>query len=598
MRGFAHTLYMFLFDLSHSKNYNDTIRMKKYLGVFLLFVFAIVVAPFCMDTTTSVYAAEGTDTEFSERVKYFSTSSETGIFIMKDYIVTDDTEHYKGVVDIPVSGVLGRSKIFKYESVRETAKNDGSTEMSQTSLLLVHNSGVYTTQRMANFTLAKTAPVGKYGIRVTAYNYDEVTGLYSVAEDDGKPITTIYYIVHGEELSYIHFNGYIIDDKPVNLSTYDVRARGNGLRKTIRINLSVNAGAVYIEGTDTAICGNTVVGNLALNTVVGASNIYMEVQNSRGQVLNWNVISTLDKSVSVVDGMINISLPSSLATGTYVVKVWHSSNPSIYASFIIENGGGYVASGNAMGVMGSVMLVFGILLAISGGVLFFWPKVKNYLQESVADRQERLRFKKAGIDDKKAKEQVSRTAYENVKAITKELEESESLSEQKRKELLEQRNAEYKRTKTGGFLQKLHENRMKREYARDSGMSMDDFKEAEAKQKEVEDAKKRGLSALRNDGEGEEGGDATKEMMTQQQVDEVEAVAKAEEASRHAEMATGAQFELLDSVKNEAEYRESRGEERPDLQEVVKTHEAAKEEVEKEAGTGLLDRIRKFTGDE
>ena len=568
--------------------------MKKHLGSLLLLVLAFIVAPFCMYSAKPVKAMN-TDLTVIDDLEFniANTFGEIGIFILKSSVVSDN-ETYDGTVAVTsASGALSRYNRFKYQTVCETPKEGGGTEWSKTNFLYIDKSEESEQpigEDKVNYHLIKTAPVGKYGISVTAYNRDDETGAYFEAYEGDQVVSTVFVIVYGESLSSIHCNGYVMGEKAYSNSTYNVRERGNGLGKTISISISVNPGAIYNDGIAVSNI-NDQIGNLADYTAVGVSNVLMEVMNSRGQVLEWGVISTLEQSESIKNGMIHISLPYNLAVGAYVLRIWHLSDPEIYASFVIDNGGGAADAGDPMGVMGTILLILGLLAAAGGGVLFLWPKLIIFFQETAAERQEKSRLKKAGVGDKKVKEQESKSAYETVKAITKELEESENLSEAKRNELLKKRSEEYEKTKTGGFLQKLHDNRMRREFARDSGMSLEEFKEAEAKEKAMEDAKQKGLSQFRT-------GDDEDRIITQQQVEKVEEAAKEEETKRRANIVGDSEFELLESVKLESEYREAAGTEKTDLQDIIKTHEAAKEEVEKEKGSGLLDRLKKFTGEE
>lgn len=599
--------------------------MKKLLGVCFLFVLAFAVMPFCAgalcggSSLKTVNASNDSWTnlsEFDDGIKYFNSYDETsGIFIIKDSEATFDKDSvYVGAAYVlPSSGILDEYDKFKYEALREV-EIDGRMQWVSTDFFSVPNDGKINHNSYNNynktisFSLLKNAPAGRYGVRVTAYqggtaslDYQNAAPVYNYYNSEYRILSSVYVVTYGEELGYI----YCHDARPDyrNNSFYKVSEKGNGTGTTVKVSVMVNPGAVSSEKADVATVGNVVVGNLNLDSGISLNSLSMRLEDERGEELEDPKIS-----VYVGDGYINLELPKDLDDGKYVLRVWHRSNPKIVGSFLIDNGGeGGESSSTAE--IGTVLLIFGLVVIAFGGVLFLWPRVQLFIQTGVAEREEARRLKRAGIDAKKEKEKASRSAYQNAQAITKQLEENKNLSEAERDELIAKRNEEYSKTKSGGFLQKLNDSRLKREIARDAGLSMEEFKELEDKKLKMEEAQKRGLSNLRSELSEPVMEDVNamtnavsfgKFAITEQQEEaEKEKAEKGKLSSRGGEEGR-TEFELLDSMKdsvNNQTFLKSDGK-KTDIEKVIETNIEAGETVEKQQGGSLLDRIRRFTGEE
>jgi len=572
----------------------------------------------------SVYAAPPppTQIDFPSMITYFKTFDESdGIFILKDDAGYVPDATYGGAVAIvPASGFLDNYDEFKYEALVQSPVN-GVMQWMPTEFFTIPNDGqiIKDYTKTVSYKLLKNAPVGKYGVRVTAYiggtpekNYTDANAAYS----GGQLVESVYCVVYGQPLSYIYCEdarGWPADSSASAVSAaakyqgnsfYKVSQSGNGLGKALNISVTVNPGAIAPEEGDTSGFGN-----LTLDTGISVDSLSMQVESLRGKLLDWSTISTTPREQAVQNGVITLNLPKRLAVGKYVLRVWHSSNPDISGTFIIDNGGTGVAAGSDSG--GAVFLIMGLVVLLLGAVLFITPQIIAYLETGAAEREEKRRLKRAGIETKKQKDQASRTAYQNVQAITKKLEEDKNLSQVERDNLIRQREEEYAKTKSGGFLQKLHENRMKREMARDSGISMVEFQKVEEQRNKIEDAKKSGLSAIRNELGAQDSASAASNSPNDGEVYRPSSVAitmqqenaqkAALEATRRKRKEDGEpEFDLLDSLKNDAAAANIAMPEtqKTDIEKAKEANAEAKKEAEVEKGTSLLERLRKFTGEE
>ena len=521
-------------------------------------------------------------------VPVFETFGETGIFIMRDEARVHGNDVYRGTIAInqdsqTVRGVnLNSFSLFRYSVHREVVDIWGFSSWVSTDFLFLAGDagmGILTSQRTVTYSLFQNAPAGRYSIHVYAY----VNTTTRARDWMGNFVSSRYIVVHGEPLTSI-----TLRNARTGHAVHHINRPGHGLNTSIYVSVMANHGAISRTCINNArrpghVPGDLVVGVLRPSTFVELSSVGLEwqIENANGAVVA-NVFNFVENR-SVLVGR----LPSNLGNGVFIVRAWHQSNADIVGVFIIDNT--RTAGGGMDEAMATLLIMFGLILGLTGAVMFSAPRLIVYFQHSAADRAEERRLKQAGVVDRKTREKESKTAYERVKMITKELEENKDMSEAKKQALLEEREAEYQKTKTGGFLRKLNTSKMKRELARESGMSMEDFKELYGKQEKMVEARTKGFSDVRRDVEVETG-DIVVDAITQRE--EEESAPKVEKRLAFGE----AEFELLDSVKYEADIRESTGLE-TDINEVVKVNEQAREATSQDSGEGgsILEKLRKLT---
>jgi len=535
--------------------------MKKWglclvLLVAMAFVFVSPSQEAVADASVPPGSVNLMNTNFPNRDNIFRTGQDSnGIFVIRDNSRNHGESVYHGTVAItPQSGELNNFNRFKFVSQRYMNGN-----WTQTPFLFLTGAEGIVSQRTVTYNLFKNAPAGRYRIWVQAFNYDDSPAL---------GVESFYNIVHGESFSAVSmtFNGRSIID-----------ASGR-LGDRIFISVAPNNGAVTSAVLrHNVVGGNTTMGAFSPATFVSIQNMQYRVENISGEeVSNPSMFN-----VTKIGGVARIDIPNYLEQGVYVIRFWHPSNSAISGTFVIDNSGIVFGGDGDLGVFGIILIVFGVMLAIGGGVMFGWPRLAILLQHSAADRLEERRLKQAGALSKKEQEKEARTAYEKVKKITKELEESKSLSDADRQRLLKEREDEYSRTKTGGFLQKLNDNRMKREMARAAGLTIDEFNEHYNKQKKIEVAKEEGLADVRK-----EHAEINVDAITQKQEEEMKPVERKKLAHGEIEM------NLLDSVKMEAVVNQVSGVE-GDVNKVVQENLEAQKESQKP--TSILDRIRNLS---
>ena len=396
-----------------------------------------------------------------------------------------------------------------------------------------------------DYEIRKNLPTGKYGIEATAYKDGEKV-VYDYTYGWGEPVavTSIYAILYADDLNYITLR----DSSYKNLT----RAR-DVVGKTISIFIDVNSGAMNREnvGYEIDMEGST-IGNLEYDPYtymamdITASSLYVWVERN-GKAVDFPFV--------VSGNQIFLLVPNSLSAGQYVVKATHTSDPGIFGQYVIDNSGG---SFSLAGVA-PFFLVLGLLGAIGGLALLLGPRF--YVKYAEMRYQKIEKAQRNGgkpddmfVDDDAPKGRGSgllgglKRFWKNftgkeplpAKAPSSGGKVDESkLTPEQREKLDKERYEKLQKSKSASFMSKLAENRQKREIAREEGLTMEEFKEIEKKQKELEEAGKHSLKGFRS------ASDAP---------DIVETPHIKDEGPKNID---GFETDMLESVKKEVPFKES-----------------------------------------
>jgi len=482
-----------------------------------------------------------------------------GIFILREDSETlDDNDVFSSSISLTAhSGVnsLGEpvTTLFPTSSWRyEAVLADSQGVWHPTELLQLR---VHLSRTSVTYWLPRAAPAGRYGIRVTSHVNTIVNGVPTVAPANVTAVhpttgvtaeyrvTSVFVIQYSEELNRIDC---------ADLQTGSMSYRVTPQSRTISVGVFVNPGAVRTEGLDTDDAGNFQVGNLDHDTGTSPSSLLVSnlrlhwvIENAVGVELGEHIEKP---RVEAVGGSLRITLPTdtlgniTLPRGNFVIRVFHDAGDDISGTFIIENGGRYVNRGNNNG--GAIaMLVLGIVFALGFTAMLVTPKVITRMQQGQYDASERQRYKKQmGLGELTADYAGSTKRVMDPKDF-------EKLTDAEKEELFKKRAAEAKETKGSKYLNKMAENKAKREFAREAGLTMQEYNELEEKARSMENSKEASLSAFRKAMEDKTG------VITKQQEAEVEEANKVKEM-RPQRTEGEPEFDMLDSEKGRGEVPE------------------------------------------
>ena len=397
--------------------------------------------------------------------------------------------------------VVGDDSFFQFTAIK---KINGVWQ--ETSLLVLEqdNDGAGVT-----WFLRKGMPAGHYGIRMVPFVNGEQAGIYDEYMAEWTDIEVIYEILYADRLQYIR-TGLLSGQGGQALGGNFVDVR-NRLGQTIEIGIFANTGAMDMgRYTPQTISNGMFAGNLFIGAVIS---------------LQEGMNITVERGGFAVDGIIlysNMSdrlalhIPSNLPADRFVIRIRHQTNDTIFGEFVIDNVGSVVF--NPTDLSGAVIAFFvlGTLFSLAAIFLFATPKTLVYLQQRQFAKFENKRYMTTGEgakDDKAYKAQTAKSALEASK---------------------EKAEEDVKKTKGRGFLLAMQESRQRREIAREAGLTMEEFKELEAKQKKLSDAKEGGLASFR------QAAYEQKVSITEEKV-----------APETKKTVDGSEFDLLDSVRTE-----------------------------------------------
>jgi len=312
----------------------------------------------------------------------------------------------------------------------------------------------------------KDAQRGLYGIRATAYrSFPTAQGWqrerarmldWYYGETD---IEVVYEILYGD---YIQFINPTIDGSNI------LRTRGN-VPQFLSIQLQTNSGAMDTGYFEPAMEANGFfLGALYYHGArIDSTNIDISITRNgfaipqgRIQVWDWAGNDTI---------MLNI--PNGLSASQYVITLSHPSDNSVVGTFVIDNTTRRPSGAADLSAVSMVMIVLGTIMAVAAIAIFVTPKVVIAKQEKKYSELQNQRYMEGDGSkvDKEYKAQSAKSSLEGAR----------------------------RRAKGTGFLSSIQESRTRREIARQSGLTMEQFRELEKQHKQKEKDKEMSLSDFR-----------------------------------------------------------------------------------------------------
>lgn len=555
--------------------------MKKLGGIFcaliilccgFLFNVAATVAP------ASFYSITNVDSLLSHNGQTISGGN--GVFIRRDADIdksTDETARFEGTAycdpsrlpesntKFQLTAVMEHNGVWYtapeyYSQVLNVENVSGVADWFEINEGIVNHPYLGSNTPSVTWALRKKSPAGRYAINAKVVKIKHIEHPDGTVEEnyedwddfefrgDYDPFEYRYIILYGDALQNIN----CVDT--TGSSVYNVRQRG--LNTEITVYTSTNPGAMRLDDMYEFVVQE-------VNGIIGGElSVSLDINSWQFEVSlekDGKKITTFEEGAinfEFIDGGIKISLPKTLAAGQYIAKIYHESSPEIIGTYVIDNGLNIPNDSNASRIMGMVFLIIGVLGLLLGLFLYAAPKVIYNIQQ--------VRYKT--VEDK-----VYQKDKRSVKIREKEAKEAEA-------------NTPVSIKTTGrGFLRSLSENRMKREAARELGMTLEEFREIEKKREIQETAKEHSLSEIR----GFSGPEMVKEEKT----------IKPKTADGEPE------FELLESVREEAVFADEEFVQnvvQPNVihgeneKEEEKNDEKPKSGLPHQLG-GMLSRIRKLT---
>ena len=432
---------------------------------------------------------------------------------------------------------------FRYETLKwDNLTNDWViTNWFQVFEVVGTNPGV-------QYELRKILPAGLYGIRAIGLNAD---GSPSYSWNEGENAhefhETVFHILYADSLRQLtitdSFGGTV----------HNTRSR-NTLGKEIHINVRTNGGAMDIlQWTPDASKNGFSFGNLYFRTngvrhsmiSLYDQDIQISVASSGGTLAT----DTFPRYI-VDDNTLAVVIPSNLSASRVTVSVRHAANNQAVGIFVIDNGGGNVLfAPSDLSGLGLAFVIMGTLVLMGVLGLFLTPRFIVMRQNAKYNKMSNERYM-AGEGAKNDRHTKAQKANDAMKAA---------------KDAAKEGMEEGKPTKGRSFLENMRENRAKRELAREAGLTMEEFRELEAEQKKIENAKTGSLSAFRQ----------AMEEKKNIPVAEREVIQRKEGES---------EFELLDSLA---------GSSATASEDILK--EAIRPNVD--ASSGILDELKQVTGE-
>jgi hypothetical protein len=605
--------------------------------LILLAVAAFLVVPSMVASpaVVEIQAATETNTIFTGRNNFFERFVyNRGIFILKD----ESANHAPGDV------FFGSVNITQASGFRETGSGRDYTNFSFRTVKEVNgrweDCNWFSFDALPNrmggsYRFPKNLPAGKYGIEATAMEGGSLSNNFANARpaeqawpsgdvvrrgiNGGRIVDGVYVIMYGTELNHIyctHAGSSILNMRQYTSATVDIDVNINQGATNI---LEVNQERVGVSGR---------VGNLNDRAAIDLNSLRILVTDHRGQE-----VSAVMLPWRVVDGnRLRVTLPTNMPATRYHIRVQSPIDNSIYGTFVIDNtrGAVWLEEGGSSGV---VFLVLGFLVLAVGVALFVVPKIQMVMNKDNYARVERKLLRdnrKANVSQSSVSVAAPKSDFHPMyqmtedekaaaKAATQEFKEAEKAA----KAAIEGDEIVVESKRPSGLLSKLQESRMKRDIAREAGLTMEEFRELEKQQKDIVSAKEDSLGEFRRaiDNRGS--------VISEENVEQV--------MNKHVDGET--QFDLLDSVKASvgvgpeltaeqylAELRKQQGIEESSAPSyegnqqstpIGNIFDAAREQLAEEAAaqqtseytapepqqepprTGsLLDRLKKFTGED
>jgi len=585
--------------------------MKKALGI-LIVALCFLVAGFFGVLFENGDVRQGSGFVFTspndmpEGVRHqFQLFTDThGIFVLREVEdFTDPSEVFSSSVSVtrfsgefnqrPFGSNIPADNPIYHDWRYEAVVQDSRGEWQTTDILQVR---VGSSPTIVNYWLPRTALAGRYGIRARAFtNRIDDEGVETAEKVPASSrragmtgtheVFSIFVIQYSEELNIISCE-QVVDGVATGSTSYRVTDNS----RSVSVGVFTNPGAIrtgeLVYGEAPGEGGIFNVGNLPTDDpdeslLVSNLRLQWVIEDAWGRPLHEDAIRP---DIEVVDGMLRVTVQCDalgflVAPRTnYVVRVFHDIDDTVFGTFVIDNGGRFQNPGSNAGG-GIVMLVLGIVFVLGFVGMFVAPRVVARMQQVQYDANERKRFKR-----QVTKEDLT-AEYKGSSKRVMDKKDHDKLTDAEKEELFKQRAETARETKGGKFLGKMAENRAKRDFAREQGLTMDEYNELEKKARQMEASKEASLAAFRKAVE-EKTGVYTK----QQEIEEEMERKKREKAAMQKKRNEGEpEFDLLES---------ERGKE--DVPEVYKEKEEAKvaEAAEEENKGSILQRLKRLTGEE
>ena len=337
-------------------------------------------------------------------------------------------------------------------------------------------------QRAIDWELRITSPAGKYGIRARAMTFgyetvwSESLNRYIDVETfrpiinpaNNRPFDYYFTILYAEPFKYIR----MYCDRNGN-SVHSVSQHG----RTVSINARANTGAVQMTFANQWVYS----GLEGHDYVAGMFNSPIDVFVGQGP----DVSVTITRGDLVVDniphtwraGGIDITLPTNLPRGQYLVTITHVYRPEgrqVIGTFLIDNGALVPASNNNIG-FGIIFVVLGFIGVTMGVLLVLAPKLAHSINA--------WRYKQI---DKKIYGEDAKTMREREKQA------------KEKKEAIEQGLAERETPEERSFQARLQRSQRERHEARQAGLSIEDYRKQVEQMGTKEEIAKFGMADARN----------------------------------------------------------------------------------------------------
>ena len=449
-----------------------------------------------------------TETFFDERLDQFTTlpdRPETGIFIYRTPEVWNTAfahdDVFTGSVHICPQSFPGLS-LWRYTPVK--FQND---VWQPTSLFNTVDMGM-----SVRYYFRKGLPRGLYGIKAQAFENAVIDGVHQtfpalrMNPDTGleEEVINVYEILYGD--SPLFMSGMVNGQRSINT--------WRNIPQSLTIDVALNDGAMNLGAlTPQLEVEGFVLGNLYRDPSL--DTIDMEIRIERNGV----AVSTDSIPRWGFGNTITLDLSRGLSYARYVVRFSHPGTDT-HGTFMIDNTSGQVYSrANLSGAVVAFM-VLGTLAAAAAAIIFATPKIVVASQERRYQKIQNERYMQGegAIDDKAFKAQSARSSLLGAK----------KRAGQDLREIKAEGEDAKQKTRAGGFLDSIRESRVRREIAREHGLTMEQYKELETKHKEREKAKVTSLADFRA------------------------AVAEEAQKTKPAEYKADDGFEMLSSVEREA----------------------------------------------
>ncbi|MCL2846447.1 MAG: hypothetical protein FWE38_02030 [Firmicutes bacterium] len=523
--------------------------MKKLLGVIFMCVACGIAMPAFSMPSTSVSATpspriestnvtDATWTLVTGRDEFPSSHEQFSLFAGIHGIFIQRQEGH-GLGDMFYGHIyVNRDElnfnIFEFETL---IMRDGVWE--RTDLFNVWPMGMGRIQ----FEFPKVLPAGRYGIRMVAYELTFENGVETRTRGrvldvfgNWRDAEVIYSILYADPLRYF------IAETEEGANFHNAWIAG-GRGRTVNVNIRTNPGAMDLDALPHHVVDGHRMGNLYVDAQISFPQVAVPGGDETEGLVALVFLRHIQQPVATLPIIITprgmtVTVPANLAQGRFVIRFHHSTNEDITGRFVIDNTPGVLFLPSNMRVLVPIFMTLGAIAGVAAVGFFFLPKYLVFRQERKYVEKENERYSQAGgegPDDKKFKAQSAKDAFLN--------------SKQKRNE-----------SRSRGFLAKMHSERAKRDMARDAGLTMEEFREIEAKQKALDDARAKSLRDVR-------------------EVDD------APEQKEETVFRGGAEFNMLDSIQNQASFADDAM-----IKEVVQPNLSGQESI--------LAGLRNLAGDE